>query len=49
LTEQELIDFVGGRIARFKKPGYVVMVDSLPKKQDGSIDRQRVKELHGKQ
>jgi len=49
LTEQELIDFVGGRIARYKKPGYVVWVDSLPKKEDGSIDRQRVKELHGKQ
>jgi long-chain acyl-CoA synthetase len=49
LTEQELIDFVGGRIARYKKPGYVVWVDSLPKKEDGSIDRQKVKELYGKQ
>jgi long-chain acyl-CoA synthetase len=49
LTEKELIDFVGGRIARYKKPGYVVLVDSLPKKEDGSIDRQRVKELYGKQ
>jgi acyl-CoA synthetase (AMP-forming)/AMP-acid ligase II len=49
LTEKELIDFVGGRIARYKKPGYVVFVDSLPKKEDGSIDRQRVKELYGKQ
>jgi acyl-CoA synthetase (AMP-forming)/AMP-acid ligase II len=39
LTEQELIDFVGGRIARYKKPGYVQFVGSLPKKEDGSIDR----------
>jgi long-chain acyl-CoA synthetase len=47
LTEKELIDFVGGRIARFKKPGYVQFVDSLPKKADGSIDRPKVKELYG--
>ncbi len=48
LTPQELIDFVGGRIARYKKPGYVQFVDSLPKKEDGSIDRPKVKELYGK-
>ncbi len=49
LSEQELIDFVGARIARYKKPGYVAFVDSLPKKADGSIDRTKVKELYGKQ
>ncbi len=48
LTAQELIDFVGGRIARYKKPGYVQFVDGLPKKEDGSIDRPKVKELYGK-
>lgn len=48
LTEKELIDFVGGRIARYKKPGYVQFIDSLPKKEDGSIDRPKVKELYGK-
>ncbi len=47
LTEQELIDFVAGRIARYKKPGYVQFVDSLPKKEDGSIDRAKVKEVYG--
>jgi long-chain acyl-CoA synthetase len=47
LTEQELIEFVGGRIARYKKPGYVQYVDSLPKKGDGSIDRAKVKEMYG--
>ena len=47
LTEQELIDFVGGRIARYKKPGYVNFVESLPKRQDGSIDRAKVKEMYG--
>jgi acyl-CoA synthetase (AMP-forming)/AMP-acid ligase II len=47
LREQELIDFVGSRIARYKKPGYVAFADSLPKKDDGSIDRTKVKELYG--
>jgi long-chain acyl-CoA synthetase len=48
LSEKELIDFVAGKIARYKKPGYVQFVDGLPKKQDGSIDRPKVKELYGK-
>ncbi len=47
LSEQELIDFVAGRIARYKKPGYVEFVDSLPKKEDGSIDRTKVKAMYG--
>jgi long-chain acyl-CoA synthetase len=47
LSGQELIDFVGARIARYKKPGYVAFVDSLPKRGDGSIDREKVKTLYG--
>ena len=47
LTKQGLIDFVAGRIARYKKPNYVEFVGSLPKNQDGSIDRVKVKELYG--
>jgi acyl-CoA synthetase (AMP-forming)/AMP-acid ligase II len=47
LTEQELIDFVGSRIARYKKPGYVQFVASLPRKEDSSVDRTKVKELYG--
>lgn len=47
LTKQSLIDFVAGRIARYKKPNYVDFVESLPKKEDGSIDRGKVKELYG--
>ena len=46
LTEQELIAFVGERIARYKKPGYVQFVEELPM-GDGKIDRMRVKELYG--
>jgi len=47
LSEQELIDFVVNRIARYKKPGYIEFVDSLPKREDGSIDREKVKTMHG--
>jgi acyl-CoA synthetase (AMP-forming)/AMP-acid ligase II len=46
LTDKELIEFVGGRIARYKKPQYVQFVKSLPEK-NGSIDRQAVKALYG--
>ena len=46
LTAEELIAFVGARIARYKKPGYVEFVAALPMTGD-SIDRSRVKELYG--
>ncbi len=47
LEPEQLIDFVASRIARYKKPKYVVFVDSLPKTQDGSVDREKVKAGHG--
>ncbi len=47
LSERELIDFVATRIARYKKPGFIEFVDSLPKREDGSIDREKVKAIHG--
>ncbi|MGA2464980.1 MAG: AMP-binding protein [Thermodesulfobacteriota bacterium] len=48
LNESELIEFVQGRIARFKKPKYVVFVSSLPKTEDGCIDREKIKVDYGK-
>lgn len=48
LSKQELIDFVASRIARYKKPKYVEFVSTLPKTEDGSIDREKVKALYGK-
>ena len=47
LSEQELKDFVGERIARYKKPQYVEFVAELPTLEDGTIDRIKVKELYG--
>ena len=47
-TAQEIIDFVGGRIARYKRPKYVAFVDAMPKTAAGAIDRAKVKETHGR-
>jgi long-chain acyl-CoA synthetase len=47
LEAQDLIKFVGTRIAGFKKPRYVEFVSEIPLVEDGSPDRVRVKELYG--
>ena len=47
LEPDVLIDFVASKIARYKKPKHVVIVDSLPKGEDGEIDRDQVKKEHG--
>jgi len=47
LAPQELIDFVGERIARYKKPQYVEFVADLPLLEDGLPDRAKIKELYG--
>ncbi|MFW2367660.1 MAG: AMP-binding protein [Desulforhopalus sp.] len=46
LDASTLIEFVGSRIARYKKPGYVEFVSALPMQGD-KIDRAKVKELYG--
>lgn len=46
LTKEQLIEYVGNRIARYKKPKYVEFVEELPK-SDGDIDRAKVKAAWG--
>jgi long-chain acyl-CoA synthetase len=46
-TPKELGDFVAGRIAGYKKPRYVDFASSLPKREDGSVDREEVKKVYG--
>ncbi len=46
-TPQEIIDFVGARIARYKRPKHVVFVDALPLTAAGAVDRGAVKQAHG--
>jgi long-chain acyl-CoA synthetase len=47
LDPQALIDFVGERIARYKKPQYVEFVNEISLREDGTPDRQKVKASHG--
>jgi acyl-CoA synthetase (AMP-forming)/AMP-acid ligase II len=39
-------EFVGSRMARYKKPHYVEMVTSLPLKADKTPDREKIKALY---
>jgi long-chain acyl-CoA synthetase len=47
LESQALIQFVGDRIASFKKPQYVEFVSEIPQLEDDIPDRVKVKELYG--
>lgn len=47
LEAGDLIAFVAGRIARYKKPHYVEMVADFPLKSDGRPDREKIKALYG--
>lgn len=47
LVAEDLIRFVGERIARYKKPQYVEFVKEIPLAEDGTPDRAKVKELYG--
>lgn len=47
LDAQALIDFVGQRIARYKKPKHVVFVPALPTQASGAVDRAAIKAAHG--
>ena len=47
LEAQDLIKFVGERIASYKKPQYVEFVAEMPLADDGNPDRAEVKERFG--
>ncbi len=46
-TPQQVIDHVGGKIAKFKRPRVVVFADALPRAADGAVDREAVKAKWG--
>jgi long-chain acyl-CoA synthetase len=46
-TADEIINFVGGQIARYKRPKHVVFIDEFPKTSKGELDRAAVKAAHG--
>ena len=47
LTAEALADFVGSRIAGYKKPRQVVFVETLPRTPAGAVDRAAIKREHG--
>jgi acyl-CoA synthetase (AMP-forming)/AMP-acid ligase II len=46
VSPEELIEFVAGRIARYKRPRRVIVVDALPRTATGAPDRARIKQEH---
>jgi acyl-CoA synthetase (AMP-forming)/AMP-acid ligase II len=44
---EQVIEFVGGKIARFKRPHVVAFADALPRTADGAVDREAVKSTWG--
>lgn len=44
VSAEELIEFVGARIARFKRPKHLVFTVSLPRTAQGEIDRNATKQ-----
>ncbi len=48
LDKGELLDYLGGRIAGYKKPRHVIFAESLPKTARGEIDREKIREKHSK-
>jgi O-succinylbenzoic acid--CoA ligase len=45
VAEAELLEFLDGRLAGFKKPKTVVYVDELPRTASGTVDREAAREL----
>jgi acyl-CoA synthetase (AMP-forming)/AMP-acid ligase II len=48
LAESDVIDHVGSRIARFKKPKWVAFAAKLPRTAEGAVDREAVKSRWGR-
>jgi acyl-CoA synthetase (AMP-forming)/AMP-acid ligase II len=46
-TAQQVSDFVGSKIARFKRPHAVAFTEALPRTADGAVDREAVKAKWG--
>ncbi|MGH7894113.1 MAG: AMP-binding protein, partial [Candidatus Binatia bacterium] len=46
-TAQQVTDFVGSKIARFKRPHAVAFTDALPRTGEGAVDRDAVKAKWG--
>ena len=45
LSEEELIDFCAGRLAKYKTPKHIQFIETLPRSDAGKLDRKAMKEL----
>ncbi|WP_424962961.1 o-succinylbenzoate--CoA ligase [Ekhidna sp.] len=45
LTKDDILDFCAGKLAKFKIPKHVELVDEIPKTESGKIDRKKLKSL----
>jgi len=48
ITKDEIINFLSGKIARYKLPKYVAIVDEIPRSSTGKLLRRILKEKHGR-
>lgn len=49
LTEEEVMEYAAGKLAKFQKPKWVVFVDSLPKTPIGKVLKRELRALYGQQ
>jgi fatty-acyl-CoA synthase len=47
LEPEDFLTFGGQRLARYKLPRSVVLVDALPRTAAGKIDKEQLKKVHG--
>jgi fatty-acyl-CoA synthase len=45
ITEEDVIDFTRSRIAPYKKPKYVIFVESYPMTASGKIQKYKLREI----
>ncbi|WP_421764084.1 o-succinylbenzoate--CoA ligase [Ekhidna sp.] len=43
LTQDDILDFCAGKLAKFKIPKHLELVDEIPKTESGKIDRKKLK------
>jgi fatty-acyl-CoA synthase len=49
LTRDQVIDFLGDKIARFKIPKYVTFMDELPKAASGQVAKRVLQESYSRE
>lgn len=46
ITEEEILEYASKRLASYKKPRKIVIVDSVPRSETGKIDRKAIRKLY---